>query len=231
MGCRPRTDHAAAQPAALYPSQPLIPMSSLLETVTSSLSGPMMSQLAQTIGADENKTQAAVATALPALLTAMNRNTNQSGGANALAGALQKDHDGSLLNNLSGFLSGAVTGRQADGAGILKHVLGNDESEVEQGIAKSSGLDLSQVAKLLPLLAPIVMAVLGKQQRSGGLNASALSGLLGQEAKTARQAVPSDLLGSLGGFFDRDGDGDYKDDLLQQAGSAVLGSLFGGSRQ
>lgn len=226
----PRKDHAAAQSAALHLSQLLIPMSSLLETITSSLAGPQMGQLAQAIGADENKTQAAVATALPALLTAMNRNAKQSDGANALAGALQKDHDGSLLDNLSGFLSGAVTGRQANGAGILKHVLGNDQSEVEQGIAQSSGLDLSQVAKLLPLLTPIVMAVLGKQQRSGGLNASALANLLGQESKTARQAVPSDLLGSLGGFFDRDGDGDYKDDLLQQAGSAVLGNLFGGKR-
>lgn len=202
-------------------------MSSLLETITSSLAGPQMGQLAQAIGADENKTQTAIAAALPALLTAMSRNASQSDGAASLANALQQNHDGSLLGNLSGFLSGAVTGSQADGAGILSHVLGNDQSEVEEGISKSSGLDLSQVAKLLPLLAPVVMAALGKRARSGGLDASGISQMLGQESSTARQTVPADLLGALGGFFDRGGDSDYKTDLLQQAGSAVLGSLFG----
>ena len=43
----------------------------------------------------------------------------------------------------------------------------------------------------------------------------------------ARQAAPSGVLGALSGFLDKDGDGSIQDDVMQQAGKAVLGKLFG----
>lgn len=201
-------------------------MNGILDLLGQYLGGGQLSQLSQTIGADEQQTQKAVAAALPALLTSMNRNTNDTQGARALESALEKDHDGSLLDNLGGFLSGQVSGRQADGAGILSHVLGGQRGTVEQGVSRASGLDLSQVQRLLPMLAPLVMAALGRQKREAGLDAAGLSGLLGQEAHRARSAAPAGLLGALGGFLDQDGDGDFKDDLLKQ-GSGLLGGFLG----
>ena len=202
-------------------------MNGILDLLAQNLGGSQMGQLAQTIGADERQTQQAIAAALPALMAGLNRNTNSPQGAESLLGALQQDHDGSLLDNLSGFLGGQVSGRQTDGAGILGHILGGQRTEVEQGVSQASGLDLSKVQRLLPILAPIVMAALGRRQRQGGLGATVLSDLLGQESRRARQAAPDSLLGPLGGFLDKDGDGDFKDDLMQQAGSAILGNLFG----
>lgn len=203
-------------------------MNGILDLLADNLGGQNMGQLASAIGADPSKTQTAVAAALPAILSAMNRNTNDTQGAQSLANALQRDHDGSLLDNLGGFLSGAMSGgKTTDGSGILGHILGGQTQAVEQGVAKASGLDMSQVAKLLPLLAPIVMAALGRRQRQANLDPTGLSGILGQESQRARQAAPDGLLGALGGFLDKDGDGDFKDDLLQQAGSAALGKLFG----
>ena len=202
-------------------------MDGILETLAQNIGGAQLGQLAQAIGADEGQTQQAVAVALPALLTALNRNTNNEQGAQALAQALEHDHDGSLLDNLGGFLTGAVTGRSANGSGILGHILGGQQPQVEQGVSHASGLDLSQVQRLLPLLAPLLMAALGRQKRQHGLDPAGLSGILGQEAQRARQAAPAGMLGALGGFLDKDGDGDFKDDLMQQAGSAVLGKLFG----
>ncbi|MDX1421048.1 MAG: DUF937 domain-containing protein [Rubricoccaceae bacterium] len=201
-------------------------MNGILDLLGQHLGGSQLSQLASTVGADEQQTQKAVAVALPALLTAMNRNTNSTEGARSLDAALEKDHDGSLLDNLGGLFSGALAGRQADGAGILGHVLGGQRSTVEQGVSRASGLDLSQVQRLLPLLAPVVMAALGRQKRQGGLDAAGLSGLLGQEAQRARTAAPAGLLGALGGFLDQDGDGDFKDDLLKQ-GAGLLGGFLG----
>lgn len=202
-------------------------MSALLDTLAQTFDQQHMTQLADRLGTDHQTTQKAVSMALPALLTAMNRNTNDPRGAASLDKALQQDHDGSLLDHLSKFLSGGMTGRQADGTGILSHVLGGERDQVERGVAQGSGLDLSSVQRLLPMLAPIVMAALGRQKRQANLSESDLSDMLRNESKRARQAAPSDLLGALGGFFDKDGDGDYKDDLAMQAGRAVLGSLFG----
>ena len=202
-------------------------MNGILDLLAQNLTGNQTDQIAQRIGADPRTTQQAIGAALPAILAAMNRNTNSSQGAGALAAALDRDHDGSLLDNLGGFLGGQLGGKQADGGGILGHILGGQRQTVEQGVAKASGLDMGSVAKLLPILAPIVMAALGRQKRARGLDPTGLSGLLGQEATRARQQAPSGLLGALSGFLDADGDGSVQDDLMARAGQAALGKLFG----
>ncbi len=202
-------------------------MNSILDLLAQNLGGAQMGQLAQAIGADQSTTQRAVGAALPAILSAMRQNTASPGGAEQLLGALQRDHDGSLLDNLGALLGGQAQGRAADGGGILGHILGGRQPELEQGVAQASGLDLSQVARLLPLLAPIVMAALGRAQRQSDAGPDVLSQMLGQEAQVARQAAPDGLLGHLSGFLDKDGDGDIKDDLMAQAGRAAFGKLFG----
>ncbi|MEM6327249.1 MAG: DUF937 domain-containing protein, partial [Bacteroidota bacterium] len=199
-----------------------------LDLLAQNLGGQNMGQLAGAIGANESQTQTAVAAALPAILEALNRNTNNTQGAQNLASALQRDHDGSLLDNLGGFLTGAMGGsKAADGAGILGHILGGQQQTVEQGVAKASGLDMGKVAKLLPLLAPIVMAALGRRQRQANLDPTGLSGILGQDSQRARQHAPDGLLGALSGFLDRDGDGNIQDDLMASAGRMALDKLFG----
>ena len=247
-------------------------MSTILDVLAQSLNGAPMGQIARAIGADEAQTRRAVGAALPALLTGLDRNTNTPQGAQALAGAVQRDHDGSLLDNLGGFLSqmgggaaapasggtadgglaggglagalggllggggggvlggllgGLLGGKATDGGGILGHILGGQQPQVEQGVAQASGLDAGQVARLLPILAPIVMAAIGKYMSSRNASPADLSGALAQEATVARTAAPSGTIGALTGFLDADGDGDIADDLLARAGQAGLGKLFG----
>ncbi len=202
-------------------------MNSILDLLADNIGGNNVSQIAGAIGADPGSTQTAVSAALPALLTALNRQTNTVSGARGLATALDRDHDGSLLDQLGGFLGGQVQGKQADGGGILGHILGGQRQQVEQGVAKASGLNMQQVARLLPILAPIVMAALGKRKRQSGLDEAGLSGILGEDAARAREAAPSGVIGALSGFLDRDGDGSVQDDILAQAGRAALGKLFG----
>ncbi len=202
-------------------------MNSILDLLADNIGGDNVGQIASAIGADQGKTQTAVAAALPAILTALNRQTNTTAGAQGLARALDRDHDGSLLDHLGGFLGGQVQGKSADGGGILGHILGGQQQTVEQGVSQASGLDMAQVAKLLPILAPIVMAALGKRKRQSGLDEAGLSGILGEDATRARQAAPSGVIGALSGFLDRDGDGSIQDDLLARAGQAALGKLFG----
>ncbi len=200
-------------------------MAGILDMLGPALSGGTLQQLSNAVGTDENTAQRAAMAALPVILGAMNRNTNDPQRAQSLANALDNDHDGGIFDNLGGFL-GMLTGgdagastaglnpRSADGTGILGHIFGNQLPQVQQGVGKATGLDSGQVMKMMVALAPMVMGYLGRQKREQNLNAGGLSDLLNREASTAQQAAPNDLMGMLGGLLDRDGDGSAVDDLL-----------------
>ena len=172
-------------------------------------------------GADENATKGVLGAALPAILGAMANNASKPGGADSLLGALQKDHDGSILDNLGGFLGAPNTG---DGDGILGHVFGNNRPQVEQNIAQKSGLDVGTIVKFLPVIAPIIMGLLGKMTRQNNLDAGGLTKSLQQE-KQAAEAGGFDF-GSILGMLDSDRDGDVKDDVMKMGGN-WLKKLFG----
>ncbi|MFC1660661.1 DUF937 domain-containing protein [Gemmatimonadota bacterium] len=195
-------------------------MSSLVEMLTAQLgSGQALGQLSRQLGADEGSTQNALGAALPVLLGALARNTAQSNGAQSLDQALGK-HDGGILDNLTGFLGAPDVD---DGNGILRHMLGDRRSSVESGVSKASGLDPSMIAKLLPLLAPIVMGALGRQKREKKLDPTGLSKMLGAERQQIEAANPA--AGMLGQLLDQDGDGSVADDIAK-LGGGFLGSLF-----
>lgn len=192
---------------------------SLLEMIQGQLDPHAVRQIGQRIGAEPTETSQAIDAALPMLVAAMARNTQDPAKAQGLARAIEEDHDGGLLDNLSGFLS-SPQGRAADGNGILKHVLGGQRSAVEQQLGRGTGLGSAQMAQLLPLLAPIVMAALGKAKRQRGLDAGGLAGVLGGEREQLQQRAPG-LMGTLSGLLDRDGDGSAVDDI----GGMLSGAL------
>lgn len=160
---------------------------------------------AKQLGINESQAQTAVAAAVPFLLSALNKNA-QNGGAEGISNALNQ-HDGSILDNLSVFLGQG--GNQQDGLGILGHVLGNKQQNVESAISQQSGLNIQQVTQILALVAPIVMGYLGKQKQSNELDSNGITGLLGSLVGGAStQANQSGI--NLGGFeklLDQDGDG------------------------
>ena len=194
-------------------------MSDLLDQLSSHLSGDALESMSRSLGADRNQTQSAMAAALPVLLGALARNAARPEGAEALHNALGRDHDGSILDNLTGAISSP---NLQDGQGILEHVLGGRRDRVESSLSRASGLGGEQISKLLATLAPLVLGSLGKASRSGGMGVEDLSRMLGNESKSLESREPA-LGGLLTGLLDKDGDGSFLDDL---AGGA-LGRLFG----
>ncbi len=200
-------------------------MSELMSMLSQALGGGTVSQIARQIGADETHTSSAITAALPILLGSLDRNSDQPGGAEALFGALSRDHDGSLLDNLGGLLGGTLSGSKTTaGTAILGHILGGKQRSVETGLSRSSGMDMATIAKLLPILAPIVMGVLGKLSRQKQLDAQGVSGYLTGERERAQQEQP-DAMAVLGKLLDSDNDGDVVDDVVK-LGSGLLGSFF-----
>ena len=200
-------------------------MSSLVNMLFEQLGGDATRQISRNVGADEDSVSKAVSGALPVLLGALQRNAGNSEGAQSLAGALDRDHDGSILDDIAGFLGQNDTG---SGEGILRHALGQRQPAVEAGLGRMSGLDADSIGKILSMLAPLVMGMLGREQRSQGLDISGLTGFLGAENEAVGRAAP-DAMGFVGQLLDTDGDGDITDDL-GKLGGGLLGSLFGGKR-
>lgn len=194
-------------------------MASLTEQLTEQLSGAGLSQIGKVIGADEAATGSLMATIGPLLTSALAKNAATPDGAQALANALSKDHDGSILDDVGGFLGKPES---ANGAGILGHILGDKEAPIEQGLARSSGLSAGQIAQLMQVVAPLLMGLLGKKQRAKGLDASGLSTYLGGKRQAEEQQRP-DMMKVLTGMLDAGtGGGSSVDDIMGMAGK-----LFG----
>lgn len=189
-------------------------MSDLMELLNQQLTGDNLSQISHQIGADENTTGQALGAALPLLISALANNSSRPDGAQALHAALAQDHDGSILNNMPGYLSNP---QAANGAGILGHVLGQQQQTVQQGLAQNTGLDAGSMGQLLEIAAPLVMGALGQQQQQQGFDADGLSSFLGQQQQAVQQAQP-DLMSVLGSLLDMDKDGSPLDDILRLAG-------------
>ncbi len=185
--------------------------------LSDALGGGTVSQISEAIGADEATTSNAIQTALPMLIGGLANNASDENGAASILNALNQDHDGSALDNLGPLIANLGGGQ---GAGILGHILGSRQPQVEQGISAASGLDMGKVAPLLMMLAPIVMGALGKtNQQQGGLDIGSLAGLLGGTSQTMNSGNP--LMGMLGGLLDRDKDGSAIDDVL----GMVMGAM------
>ena len=194
-------------------------MSSLLNMLAGSLDEKTISQLASQLGADDKTTQQAINAALPMLVGALGKNVESQDGAQALAGALSS-HDGSILDDVLGNLTNPNT--MQDGAKILGHVLGGQETKVERGISQATGLKTDSTAQLMSMLAPLVLGALGKQSQKQGLDAQGIASLLQGESSAAQSQI-----GGFAKLLDLDGDGDATNDVMNLGGK-VLKSLFGG---
>ena len=200
---------------------------SMVEQLLSQLQGAPMAQIASQLGADQQQTESAVGAAVPMLLGMLGNNANQGGGADALFGALMRDHapaqaqgfgGGDLLGSVLGSVLGGGQGQGA-GAAILGHIFGGQQQQAESSLGQASGLGGGNAGQLLTILAPIVMSFLANKVQGSGLDAGGLGQVLQQER------AQTQLQGGLGGslltsMLDQDGDGQLgAGDLFKLAGS------------
>ena len=196
-------------------------MSNLLHEVQQHLSDDVIMQLSRQVGAqDPNQVKQAAFNTAELLLNAISRSANNQDKGSGLYGAIEKDHDGGILGNLMGILSGqsAVSNpRTVNGEGILNHLLGKQQLEAAQLITQSSGLNIFKSGVLMQLIAPIVMGVVGQTRKSSGFDLGGLAKVLmgGAQQQQQQQQSQGGGLGNLvGKLLDRDGDGSMMDDLL-----------------
>ena len=194
-----------------------------LEALLGLLQGQDLGQLAEQVGGNEGQVKNGVMAALPAMLTALSKNTGTEKGAQELNNALETKHDGSILNNLSGYLSNPDL---KDGAGILNHLFGNQTSNVANAVSQSSGLDTNGSMKMLQMLAPVLMGMLGQQKKQNNLDAEGIGNLTSMLASNfGSEAGASGIIDVVTNLLDANKDGNVMDDIM-----GMVGKLFGGNK-
>ena len=194
-----------------------------LEALLGLLQGQDLGNLASQVGGNEGEVKNGVMAALPAMLAALGKNAGTEKGAEELNNALEKKHDGSILDNLSGYLSNPDL---KDGAGILNHLFGNQTSNIANAVSQSSGLDTNGSMKMLQMLAPILMGMLGQQKKQNNLDAKGLGNLTSMLASNfGSEAGASGIMEAVTNLLDANKDGNVMDDIM-----GMVGKFFGGNK-
>jgi len=164
-----------------------------------------MDKLSQNFDLTPDQTSAAVKELIPALSRGLQKNTGDAPGLEDLLSALKNGNHSSYLDSPD-VLSQAGTTR--DGNDILGNIFGNKQisRDVASRASERSGISSTILKKMLPIVATMVMAQLGKKVLGGG-------------GKAVNQRQSGGLITSL---LDGDRDGAIWDDLIGIGARAML---------
>ena len=200
---------------------------SLIDLITGNAGNQVATQAENKFGISKNQIIALLAVAAPLVISYLRKKSQQDPNeAEALNNALDKDHDGSILDDPS-----QVEARQQEGGSILDHIFGGQKATVENQLSQNTGISMDKIGPILAMLAPVIMGYIGKQKQSNGVTSGGglgdlLGGILGG-AQSQAQAEPSnplnDILGSVLGGSQANNSGNPLND--------ILGSVLGGSNQ
>ncbi|MDN3605395.1 DUF937 domain-containing protein [Kaistella yonginensis] len=200
---------------------------SLIDLLTGSAGNQVASEAGNKFGISKNQVIALLAVAAPLVISYLRKKSQENPNeAEALNKALDRDHDGSILNDPSQAMA-----RQQEGGSILDHVFGGQKATVENQLSQNTGISMDKIGPILAMLAPLIMGYIGKEKQSGGVTSGGglgdlLGGILGsaQNQAQAQNSNPlNDILGSVLGGGSQQSSGNPLND--------ILGSVLGGGNQ
>ncbi len=184
--------------------------------------------MARELGVSETQAASGAEALLPAILGGFKRQVqSQPTGLEGLGGLLQNFGGGGLLDEV---LSPRATdlGRGND---VLGQIFGSPDVSrtVAQHASTQSGLDVSLLKKMLPMLAMLVAGFIARQHgaaqaapanQADSLGLEDLLGSLLGGGSMGGTAAASPMAG-IGSLLDLNGDGNPLDDILRMAGNAL----------
>ncbi len=190
-----------------------------LELLSSGAGQTAAQKMQNKFGINSSQIMALMAVAAPLIIAQLQKKSQDPVEAERIANAIDKDHDGSVLDDPD-----QIENRQDEGNSILSHIFGGQKTQVESQLSERSGIAPSQVGGILAMLAPLVMGYIGRQKNNKGVGSDGLGGLLGGLLSGGQGAsqgggMLNDLLGGLQGGSQQGGLGD------------ILGGLLGGGNQ
>ncbi len=173
-------------------------MPSLLESVTTLLGeDDAYDELGELIGGDDDQAAEASRLAIPAILGGLAEKSSDDGGLETVM-ALLESADGSVLDDLDDFLE---RGQAEAGNEILDRVLGAGRVGLISRLASKAGMSRSTLGKLLPMLAPVIVAELARRRTEEELDGAGVAQLLAAEKEQLEREgllAAGDDVGSAG---------------------------------
>lgn len=205
-------------------------MSGLLDLLGEQLGGSTVDEISKRVGVPRDSAEKAMASALPALLGGLAKNANTSpDGALALANALDRDHDGSLLDGLAAMIGGAGAGAASTGGGsegpsdLPGGAGGGGLGDLLGGMLRGGGGGSGAAASSRAVDGDGILGhVFGQKRAAVESGVAQSSGLdLGKAAQLLKIAAPL-VMGALGKMKKQGGlDANGLASLLQQEQAAV----------
>ena len=175
-----------------------------------------VADIASKIGADQGEVNSAIQTLVPALVGGLAENVHSNEiDSSKIESAVAEQGKSDLLDG--GVNVDQVDEKQGDHM-VATLFGGNDSNAVASALAGTGAGGGDLIKKLLPILAPIVLAYIGKQLTKGGGSAPAQP-----QAQAAGGGGLGDILGSILGGAAGGGGGGGNNPL-----GSILGSVMGG---
>jgi len=197
---------------------------SLLDLITGNTGNQVAEQAENKFGISKNQIIALLVVAAPLVISYLKKKSENADEADKLNAALDKDHDGSILNNPA-----QAFDREQEGDSILNHIFGGEKANVENQLSQNTGISMDKIGPVLATLAPVIMGYIGQQKQasnvtSGGGLGDLLGGILGSSSQQAQASNDplSNILGSVLGGATQSSGGGLGD---------ILGSVLGGGNQ
>ncbi|WP_291430644.1 DUF937 domain-containing protein [Deinococcus sp.] len=175
--------------------------SGLLEFLKGQFSGPVAERLGASAGFGGGASKRAAQAALPLILNSLVQKGRTESGANDV---LNMARPFESLTGADGHLRAGVLDDAAEsariegqGRGLLGGLFGNVD-QVAGRLGTALGGSGASAGRLLALMTPLVLGMLGNRARSGGMGAAGFSGLLGSLGAGLTGLLPSGLGGLLG---------------------------------
>jgi Bacterial protein of unknown function (DUF937) len=164
----------------------------LVEQIANTLGPVIVGRISSSLGLNETATQKAIVAAVPALLAALISYVSKPRGATTLNEVVRKQEPG-VLSSLANAIGGSGQKALIDqGSSVLTSLLGAKAiSGLSSAVGQYAGIGESGSKSLMGLLGPVVLGVLGHEQRDRGLDASGLANLLTSQKSTIQAVLPS----------------------------------------
>ncbi len=192
-------------------------MPNLVEEFISSLGPDVTKKMSSATNIDQGTLQQLLPVIAPMILGGLKKQKDERGGQDRVDHILNKYGNPSALNNMDDLFKQKLNDNSTEPN--LGGLLGNAGTDATNMLTNNFKIDSNMAAKLIPMLAPIVLGFLTKK-RDSGTGSSGLAGLLDQDGDgSVLDDVAGLFLGGLGGSSNK---GNPLTDLL--------GGLLGGKK-
>src|SRR6516164_488086 len=165
---------------------------SIVSALSRILTPDFIGKIATAAGLDRALAQPAIAATVPAILSALTGLVDRPGGARQLADAVARQPADVLSSIASGRAGSAEMANR--GTGLLTSLLGGGAlGTLAATLARFAGIGEGSTRSLMGMLTPVIMGVLGNEQRAAGLDANGLANMLTGQKKEIAAAMPSGL--------------------------------------